>query len=79
MAKIHIDLIIGQHKPGNGEGITLEDLYQLLKSLPRQVRDNYAVVRHPDGSATDLTGLGFAQSDQAEKWEFKAYVLSEDV
>ena len=65
--------LIGRHLPGNGEGITGEDLYQLLKSMPRKARGNYLQVT----GGGDVLGLSIAQSDQAEPWEFKLYVVTE--
>lgn len=65
--------IHGKHLPGNGEGITLQDLYELLKRIPRKARDNFVTV---DGK--DVLGISFGQSDQAEKWEFKAHLVVGD-
>lgn len=69
----------GQHLPQNGEGITLEDLYQLLKTIPARVRrQNYPTVCGPDpaGKQADIAGISFGQSDQAEKYEFHAAIIT---
>lgn len=56
-------------------GMSMQELYELLRRVPRRVREsNYMMVSHPDGSRDDVRGLHFAQSDQAEKHEFKVYV-----
>lgn len=57
--------IQGRHIPNKGEGLTLQDLLELLQSVPRKARDNYLTV-----NGQDVIGLAFGQSTQAEKWEF---------
>jgi len=64
--------IQGQHWPEKGNGITLQDLLELLRRIPRQARDNYVMC---DGK--DVIGLNFSQSTQAEKWEFKVSLVTE--
>ncbi|HEY1898142.1 MAG TPA: hypothetical protein VGG62_17815 [Terracidiphilus sp.] len=64
----------GTHEPSNGEGLTIQDLLDLLKRVPAQARGNYLRVNCGDGEVREVTGLQFAQSDQAEKWEFKVYL-----
>ena len=65
--------IQGTHEPGaSGTGCTLQELYELLRSLPRKARQNYIMTQ--DGE--DVTGLHFAQSDQAEKWDFNVYIAT---
>lgn len=70
----------GTHNNGNreGEGMTLEDLYQLLKRVPLKARENYVMIVDKDCMSHDVIGLQFAQSDQAEKWEFKVYLKVSD-
>lgn len=63
------DDLIGRHLPNNGDGITAEDLYQLLKQIPRKARENYLMCG--DG---DVTGISISQSDQAEPWDFKIHI-----
>jgi hypothetical protein len=63
------ELIGQQFLPNNGAGITAQDLLELLQSVPPRVRQNYIMI---DG--VDVTGISFAQSDQAEPWEFKVYI-----
>lgn len=64
----------GTHEPNGGEGLTLQDLLELLRSIPRQARNNYVSVTFEDGTTGDVTGLRIGQSDQAEKWEFSVHV-----
>lgn len=67
----------GTHMPNNGEGITLEDLYQLIKSIPVKIRrSNYIMVDAQDWTTADVIGLSFAQSDQAEPHEFKVHMIT---
>jgi hypothetical protein len=65
--------IQGEHWPNGGKGITLEDLYQWLRTVPRKARENY--VTGEDGK--DLIGFSFGQSSEAEKWEFKVHLVLE--
>lgn len=67
--------LLGTHDSYNGHGLTIQELLDILKSVPRQARHNYMMVTGPDGIAHDVTGVHFAQSDQAEKWDFKVYVV----
>lgn len=73
---MHDDLIGQTYLPNNGEGITLQDLLELIHSVPAKARQNYVQVRVGDDLA-EVTGLAFAQSDQAEKWEFKIYIKTD--
>jgi hypothetical protein len=55
--------------------MTLQELLELLKRIPRRVREsNYPMIVYPDNTIGELRSLHFAQSDQAEKWEFKVYI-----
>jgi len=73
---MHTELM-GRHETTDGEAMTLQDLLELLRSLPRQARDNYVTVYSPDNiQRAEVRGLAFAQSDQAEKWEFKISLLT---
>lgn len=77
MPKLNHAQLLGSHIPNDGDdGLTIEQLYQLLGSIPRKARDNYIMILAPDGCAADVAGLQFAQSDQAEKWDFKVYLKS---
>jgi hypothetical protein len=69
--------LLGTHDSYDGHGMTLQELLDLLKSVPRQARSNYLMAAGPDGISRDVTGLHFAQSDQSEKWEFKVYVVAQ--
>lgn len=64
--------LIGRHLPASGEGITGEDLYQLLKSMPSRARNNYVTVANGD-----LIGLNIAKSDQSQRWEFKLHLIGD--
>jgi hypothetical protein len=66
------DELIGRHLPGNGQGITGEDLYQLLRQIPRKARENYLMC-----NGNDVLGLSIGQSDQAEPWEFKLRLVTD--
>lgn len=70
--------LLGAHEPYDPQmGMSIEELYQILRRIPRKVREsNYMMVVHPDMSIDDVRGLSFAQSDQAEKHEFKVYVTT---
>lgn len=68
------DELIGRHLPNDGQGITAEDLYQLLKRIPRKARENNLQVAW----GGDVLGLSIAQSDQAEPWEFRLYVVTDE-
>jgi hypothetical protein len=59
-----------------GPAMTIQEMLDLLRSIPRQARQNYLSMVDKDGNIVDVTGLHFAQSDQAEKWEFKVYVVT---
>lgn len=64
----------GKHLPNNGEGLTLEDLRQLLNSIPaRARRDTYITY-----AGKDVIGLHFGQSDQAEPTEFTCHVVLDE-
>lgn len=67
------DELIGQTFEPTGEGLTLQELYDLIRKIPARARQNYVMVTMGDERA-DVTGLAFAQSDQAERWEFKIYI-----
>lgn len=67
--------LLGTHGWSSRQGMTIQEFYELLKQIPIKVREsNYMMVIHPDGSIQDVRGLHFAQSDQAEKWEFNVYI-----
>jgi hypothetical protein len=70
VVRLSHDALIGNHLPNNGEGLTAQDLFELLQSIPAPARrESYVMV---DGE--DVTGIGIAQSSEAEKWEFKFYI-----
>lgn len=66
--------IQGDHLPLDGEGLTLEDLYQLIKSIPRKVRENSYVGSH----GNEVTGLQFGHRSTAEKYEFSVAIVTDD-
>jgi len=66
--------VLGSHTGYNGDGFTLQELLELLKRIPAKARGNYLMIVFPDGTQRDITGISFAQSDQAEKWDFKVYL-----
>jgi hypothetical protein len=68
---IDIRDLLGRHEPNGGEGLTLEDLYQLLKIVPFQVRRNSYIQVEDE----DVSGISFSHSDQAQKYEFQAFIL----
>lgn len=70
--------LLGSHEPYDPEmGMSIEELYQILRQIPRKVREaNYMMVTHPDGSRDDVRGLQFAQHDQSERHEFNVYVTT---
>jgi hypothetical protein len=67
--------IQGVHTPGDGNGVTVQELLDFLRTIPKQARGNYLMIATADG-CHDLTEIQVAQSDQAEKWEFKFYLSS---
>jgi hypothetical protein len=69
--------LLGTHDSYDGQGMTIQELLDLLKSVPPKARHNYVMVSHGDAPPEDVTGLHFAQSDQAEKWEFKVYIVAQ--
>jgi hypothetical protein len=69
--------LLGPHEPNHGDGLTVQDLLMLLRSIPVQARNNYVMVIGEGGVPLEVTGVQFAQSDQAEKWEFKVYLKTE--
>jgi len=67
----HTSNNIGNHKPNGGEGLTAQDLYELLRILTRTERRNsYVMV-----GGIDVIGMGVSQSDQAEYGEVKVHLL----
>jgi hypothetical protein len=73
---MHDELIGNAFLPNNGEGITLQDLLELIRKIPAKARQNYVQV-NLGGESAEVTGIAFAQSDQAEKWEFKVYIATD--
>jgi hypothetical protein len=73
---MHDDLIGVSFLPNNGEGLTLQDLLELIRNFPAKARQNYVRV-NMGGESAEVTGIAFAQSDQAEKWEFKIYITTD--
>jgi hypothetical protein len=73
---MHDELTGNTFLPNNGEGLTLQDLLELIRKIPARARQNYVMVSMGDERG-DVTGLAFAQSDQAEKWEFKIYITTD--
>lgn len=73
MMLLHSELL-GTHDSYDGQGMTIQDLLEFLKSVPRQARGNCVMISTNEGP-TDLTGIHFSQSDQAGKWEFKVYLV----
>ncbi len=63
--------LIGFHGSQRG-GLTVQDLLDLLKSVPAKARQNYVMV----AGMGDVVGIQMAQSDQAEKWDFKVYITT---
>lgn len=68
----------GRHETSDGQAMTLQDLYELLKKLPRKARDNYFSVASEDGRQAEIHGMSFGQSDQAEKWEFNVHLITKE-
>jgi len=54
----------------------MQDLYELLGSIPRKARNSFITITGADGSVADITGISLGQSDQSEKWEFRAHMLT---
>lgn len=67
--------IQGVHICGDGNGTTIQELLDFLRSIPKQARGNYLQIVTAD-SSQDLTEIQVARSDQAQKWEFKFYLSS---
>ena len=57
------------------EGRTIQELLDTLKQVPRQARHNYLMMVVSPSGSTELAALQFAQSDQAEKWDFRVYLV----
>ena len=57
----------------DGEGMTIQELLDLLKSIPPKARHNYIMVETEAGSG-EVTGLHFTKGDQQAKWDFKVYL-----
>lgn len=68
----------GRHETSDGQAMTLQDLYEMLKRLPRKARDNYFSVTAEDGKQAEIHGLSFGQSDQADKWEFSVHLITKE-
>ena len=51
--------------------MTVWELLDTLRQVPRQARHNYLQLDRDDPQAA----LQFAQSDQAEKWDFRVYLV----
>lgn len=69
------DELLGIHGSYGGQGMTIQEMLDLLRSVPRQARHNYLMVSGPNGDVRDVTGIHFAQSDQSERWDFKVYIV----
>jgi hypothetical protein len=70
------DELVGTHDSHDGQGMTIQDMLDLLHSIPHQARHNHLMVCGPDDVSRDVAGIAFAQSDQAEKWDFKVYIVT---
>ena len=68
----------GRHEAIDGQAMTLQDLYELLRKIPRKARDNYFSVTSEDGRQADISGVSFGQSDQAEKWDFHVHLITKE-
>ena len=66
--------LIGNHLPGNGEGITVQDPARPAALDPGPGAAELPPGHDRRGGSLDVTGIGIGQSDQAEKWEFKIYL-----
>ena len=51
--------------------MTVWELLDTLRQVPRQARHNYLMMVVSPSGSTELAALQFAQSDQAEKWDFR--------
>lgn len=69
--------LLGTHDSYDGQGMTIQELLDLLNSIPRRARGNHLMIVGEDGLGRDVTGVHFAQSDQAEKWDFNVYIVSQ--
>jgi hypothetical protein len=78
MLKLNHDALIGRHEPNGGEGLTIRELIDLLRSIPPQARGNYIGVVGEDCIGRDVAGISFAQSDQAQRWEFHVHLTLQD-
>jgi len=72
---LHAELL-GRHTGPESQGITVQDLLELLQRIPLRAR-HYVQMAGPNDIPVDVTGIQFAQSDQAEKWDFKVYLVGE--
>lgn len=71
MSKRETSNSLGRHLPNNGEGLTAEDLYRMLRSLtPAERRKSYVGV-----GGHDVIGMSVGQSDQAPRGEVKVWLL----
>lgn len=67
-------LVGNKYWPNSGDGLTVQDLIELLMTIPPKARRNsYVQVAFPQHIA-EVIGMGVAQSDQAEPHEIKVYL-----
>lgn len=62
---------VGRHVPNNGEGLTAQDLYELLRVMTLTERRKSYVTAGP----FDVIGLSIGQSDQAERCELSVHIV----
>ena len=63
--------LLGTHGGHDPRRMTVWELLDTLRQVPRQARHNYLMMVVSPSGSTELAALQFAQSDQAEKWDFR--------
>lgn len=60
-----VQYMLGIHEPSRGEGLTVQDVVDMLMTIPAKARRNaYLTV-----NTVEVVGMGIGQRDQAEAHE----------